>query len=65
MTDYYDGKWHGWNGYECPVHLDTVIEAVWAHNGDCRVFICMAYEGAWSGDDQSIVAFRVITKVEV
>lgn len=28
MTDYNDGKWHGWNGGECPVHPDAVVEVV-------------------------------------
>lgn len=28
MTDYNDGKWHGWNGGECPVHPETVVEVV-------------------------------------
>ena len=35
MSDYNDGKWHGWNGGECPVHPESVVEcrgvsdAVW------------------------------------
>lgn len=29
MEDYNDGKWHGWNGGECPVHPLSVVEAVW------------------------------------
>ena len=29
MTDYNDGKWHGWNGGECPVHPKSVVEAIW------------------------------------
>lgn len=30
MTDYNDGKWHGWNGGgECPVHPKSQVEAVW------------------------------------
>lgn len=28
MTDYNDGNWHGWNGGECPVHPETVIDAL-------------------------------------
>jgi hypothetical protein len=59
MTDYNDGKWHGWNGGECPVHPLTVVETrylsapphaprkgeewIWSHDGNV-------------GD---IVAFRV------
>lgn len=26
MTDYNDGKIHGWNGGECPVHPKSVVE---------------------------------------
>jgi hypothetical protein len=26
--DYNDGKWHGWNGGECPVHPKTVVRYV-------------------------------------
>ena len=30
MTDinYNDGKWHGWNGGECPVHPETLVDIV-------------------------------------
>jgi hypothetical protein len=28
MTDYNDGRWHGWNGGECPVDPKTLIHAV-------------------------------------
>ena len=28
MTDYNDGQWHGWNGGECPVEPDTVVQYV-------------------------------------
>ena len=27
MNDYNDGKWHGWNGGECPVHPKSVVDA--------------------------------------
>ena len=26
MTNYNDGKWHGWNGGECPVHPESWVE---------------------------------------
>ena len=26
MTDYNDGKWHGWNGGECPVHPKSRVQ---------------------------------------
>lgn len=31
MTDYNDGKWHGWNGGECPVHPDSDIEIIFSN----------------------------------
>ena len=27
--DYNSGKWIGWNGGECPVHPQSIVEAVW------------------------------------
>lgn len=29
MTNYNDGKWHGWNGGECPVHPKTLVDTRW------------------------------------
>lgn len=26
MSDYNDGKWHGHNGGECPVHSESVVD---------------------------------------
>ena len=28
-VDYNDGNWHGWNGGECPVHPESVIDLKW------------------------------------
>lgn len=33
MTNYNDGKWHGWNGGECPVHPLTTVSGL-EENGD-------------------------------
>ena len=30
MTNYNDGKWHGWNGGERPVHPNTVVDVFFA-----------------------------------
>lgn len=35
MSNYNDGKWHGWDGGECPVHTESVIEYLW--NGSSGV----------------------------
>lgn len=29
MTNYNDGKWHVWDGMECPVHPESEVEMVW------------------------------------
>jgi len=29
--DYNNGLWHGWNGGECPVHPETVIQGLEGH----------------------------------
>lgn len=59
QPDYNDGKWHGWNGGECPVHPESVVCAVTAE-GD--VIDYCAKEVAWYHDEDggNVVAFRVI-----
>ena len=57
MTDYNDGKWHGWNSGECPVHPDSVVQAM-AEDGsryedDAEFF-------NWNKAENGIVAFRVV-----
>ena len=58
MTDYNDGKWHGWNGGECPVHPESVVDVIHAENGqlNCPRRACI---NSW--DSPNLVAFRVIT----
>lgn len=34
MTNYNDGKWHGWNGGDCPVHPESVVEVAWFSAGN-------------------------------
>lgn len=29
MTDYNSGDWFGWNGGECPVHPETLVEGIY------------------------------------
>ncbi|SEU02446.1 hypothetical protein [Paracoccus homiensis] len=31
MSDYNDGKWHGWNGGECPVHDKSTVQTRHLH----------------------------------
>lgn len=59
-VNYNSGEWFGWNGGECPVHPETVVECVCLEgeytshtDGDA---------GEWNWDDEicPIIAFRVI-----
>lgn len=66
MTNYNDGKWHGWNGGECPVHPLTEIEGVYI-DPEANIIAkgSPLYDDAkhfdWNRDDSYIlVAFRVI-----
>lgn len=59
MTDYNDGTIHGWNGGDCPVHPETVVE-YWLRDG---VPETIKAEGLWwshetTGSD--VIAFRVV-----
>ena len=59
MTNYNDGKWHGWNGGECPVHPESVVEVVTRSYGPQKE--TSDYFGWWHGDHiNPILAFRVV-----
>lgn len=64
MTNYNDGKWHGWNGGECPVHMRSIVETVWRFKkGDIRSGkdIGMAGNTAFLGSEYGdLIAFRVV-----
>jgi hypothetical protein len=67
MTDYNDGKWHGWNGGECPVDPQTHVDIVYKNNdGSCgRHHGYCAREWSWFHiDDFDIIAFRVVRPVK-
>ena len=59
---YNDGKWHGWNGGECPVHPETLVDV--ACRGAVNTERLPSGEFAWdhsdSWPDGDIVAFRVV-----
>ena len=65
MTNYNDGKWHGWNGGECPVHPESVVKvqvrSESRHEADRDKTQRRAVEWDWSieGVDGDITAFRV------
>ena len=59
MTDYNDGKIHGWNGGDCPVHPETVVD-VWLRNGiieEIRAAVLLWKHKNNGGD---IIAFQVV-----
>lgn len=56
MTNYNDGKWHGWNGGECPVHPETVVEVMNVNTGLCGPY--PANKTYWGCEVTT--AFRVI-----
>jgi hypothetical protein len=62
MTDTYDKEnhWYGWNGGECPVHPETLVDTV----DDCgEMWIGKAGTADWQHKDdpdfQNIIAFRI------
>ena len=57
MTNYNDGQWHGWNGGECPVHPESIIEVVTGGGGVIKM---AANYGAWDDPTMQLIAFRVI-----
>lgn len=66
MTNYNDGKWHGHNGGECPVHPETVVEYITAVAGPERKessygqFQADRLSWVMCQDGWVVVAFRVI-----
>jgi hypothetical protein len=59
MTDYNDGKIHGWNGGECPVHPKTGVR-VWMSCGDRSYNTAGTYEWGWITIGGDIIAFQVV-----
>lgn len=63
MTDYNDGKWHGWNGGECPVCPSSEIEGVYRNasaEGLRGVVSGKARQFCWGNESLTLVAFRVV-----
>ena len=63
MTDYNDGKWHGWNGGECPVDLGCLVEfqTIGGVPGRADHDPWAASDLSWfhDGDNSDLIAFRV------
>ena len=63
MTNYNDGRWHGWNGGECPVHTKTLVDAILmdgirARDGTIPEAGNLSWTHECDGGD--IIAFRVV-----
>lgn len=61
MNDYNDGKIHGWNGGDCPVHPKTVVE-YWLRGGLIDNDPAGLLKWQHGKNTADIIAFRV-TKV--
>lgn len=59
MTDYNDGKWHGWNGGECPVHPESIIWVVPVKGDKNFTPEMQAKQAIWQ-DYNHIRALRVV-----
>ncbi len=74
MTNYNDGKWHGWNGGECPVHPMTIVAAIYGGETpdvpetrlDGVIRLAGQFQSScWNHDEiisirSKIIAFRVV-----
>lgn len=60
MTNYNDGKIHGWNGGDCPVHPETVVR-FWKRCG-YQAWSGGAGNVCWDHGDcvSDIIAFQVV-----
>jgi len=62
MTEYVTGQIYGWNGGECPVHPETVVE-YWTRSGRTSALRSKATYLEWEHGNSSgdIVCFQLIT----
>ena len=62
MTDYNDGKWHAWNGGECPVDPEAHVDIIWINRvGELkRANSVPALFGFLPNGDTKIITFRVV-----
>jgi hypothetical protein len=57
--DYNNGQIHGWNGGECPVHPETMVEA-WFRGGGSSETVANRLFWSRSDKDGDIIAFQVV-----
>ena len=60
MTEYEVGKWYGWNGGECPVHPETVVEVQFDTDRDVDKAKFWGWQHQHEGTGSDIIAFRII-----
>ena len=61
MKTYETGVWYGWNGGECPVHPESLVEAVWTACGGAALSEQReARNFAWGANASKIIAFRFV-----
>ena len=56
MTNYNDGEWHRWDGGECPVHPESVVEVLCERHGILSDHLA---DNVYWRIGTSIIAFRV------
>ena len=55
--NYNDGKWHGWNGGECPVHPETLVRVIFEDGSGPSG---PQTAGVWDWSGLHPVVFRVV-----
>ena len=63
MSEYVTGQIYGWNGGECPVHPESVVN-IWLRDGGCnnqRPAIGLDWLHGMVDDGLDIVCFQVVT----
>lgn len=58
-VDYNDGKIHGWNGGDCPVHPESLVN-YWMSAGEFSCKAAGTLNWLHNSDEYDIIAFRVI-----
>ena len=59
MVDFNDGKIHGWNGGQCPVHPKTEVK-VWLRDGPYSTNRSSSYRWVHSFTGSDIIALAVV-----
>ena len=61
-VNYNDGNWHGWDGGECPVHPNSVVETVWHDTGAEKAGVSGPRTAGTIWGWSHVVKFRVVKK---